>query len=348
MNIHGIVLTRNDWGGLTVAIGHAFNHVDVIHVLNHGSDDQTAHGLATLQSMWGDRLKVYTAGPKVPFNQSLLANIVVAQAEAAGAEWIYAFDSDEFLLTRPGKSLRETLTGVDSQVVALKYAVRNFIAPADFDKLNLDHYLRLRYKSRPTAAYDPRQAWDTIDAGTTTFFDAPFPSKIFFRANSGLMVIEGAHGLRWTLEGQTVALCHDLECAHLPLISRGTLTRKSAQGAAHIRRGLPRSMGWQNQLIHQFEQQGRLDSFWARHSISDEPGDIRNPDHVVDESLVRALGPVIRQLKAEFGGPNLGAVAGMTLRTGVGETTELTFDDVFRLCGFFDHRIKLLVGKKRQ
>lgn len=114
MNIHGIVLSRNDWGGLAVAISHAFKHVDVIHALNHGSDDQTADGLATLQAMWGDRLKVYTASPEVPFDQSLLTNIVVAQAEAQGANWIYVFDSDEFLLARPGKPLRETLTGVDS------------------------------------------------------------------------------------------------------------------------------------------------------------------------------------------------------------------------------------------
>jgi hypothetical protein len=345
MKIHGIVLTRNDWGVLTVAIGHAFNHVDVIHVLNHGSDDQTAHGLAVLQSMWGDRLKVYSASPEVLFDQFLLTNIVVAQAEAAGADWIYVFDSDEFLLARPGKSLRETLAGVDSQVVALRYALRNYISPAGFDKLNLDHYLRLRFKSRPTASNDPQQAWDNIDAGTSSFFNIPFPPKIFFRANSGLMVTDGAHDLRWTLSGQTVEVCRDFQSAHLPLICRETLKRKSAQGASHIKKGWPRTQGWQNQMIHQFDRQGRLDWFWARHSISNEVDDVRNPAHVVDESLVRTLGPVIRQLKAQFGGANLGGVAGKPLRTGIGDATELTFDDVFRLCGFFNHRIKLLFNK---
>ena len=347
MNIHGIVLTRNDWGPLTVAICHAFNHVDIIHALNHGSDDQTAHGLAVLKAMWGDRLKVYSASPQVPFDQSLLTNIVLAEAEAQGADWIYVFDSDEFLLTRPGKSLRETLADADSQVVALRYVLHNYISPAEFDKLNLDHYLRLRYKSRPTVAFDPHQTWDAIDAGTSSFFEIPFPTKIFFRANSGLMVSVGAHGLRWTFEGQTVAVCRDLEAAHLPLISRDTLKRKSAQGAAHIKMGWPRDRGWQSQMIHQFEQQGRLDWFWAQHSISDEMGDTRNPSHMLDESLVRALSPVIRQLKAEFGGENLGGISGMPFRTGNDGATELTFDDVFRLCGFFDQRIKRLVRQKK-
>lgn len=347
MNIHGIVLTRNDWGGLAVAISHAFKHVDVIHALNHGSDDQTADGLATLQAMWGDRLKVYTASPEVPFDQSLLTNIVVAQAEVQGANWIYVFDSDEFLLARPGKPLRETLTGVDSHVVALRYAVHNYISPASFDKLNLDHYLRLRYKSKP-AACDPHQAWDTIDAGTTSFFDVPFPSKIFFRANSGLMVTAGTHALRWIFDGQTETVSHDLKCVHLPLISRDTLKQKSAQGAALIQLGWPRILGWQSQLIHQFDKQGRLDSFWAQHSISDEPGDARNPRHEIDESLVHALGPVISQLKAVFGGPDLREVQRLPLKAGIEGATALTFDDVFRLCGFFDQHIKRLASKRQK
>lgn len=49
MLIHGIVVCRNDWGMLALSISNVLaNHADVVHVLNHGSSDYTAHGLKIL------------------------------------------------------------------------------------------------------------------------------------------------------------------------------------------------------------------------------------------------------------------------------------------------------------
>jgi hypothetical protein len=340
MNIHAVVISRNDWGPLTVAISHALQHVDVVHALNHGSDDQTAHGLTYLKMLWGDRLNFYSTSQHVPFDQSLLTNIMAARAEAQGANWIYVFDSDEFLLNLTSESLREKLANVDSQVVALRYPLRNYISPTNFDKLNLDHFLQLCFKSVPSASYHPRKAWESINAGSSSFYDVPFPPKLIYRANSGLMITDGAHGLRWTLSGQNVAPCLGFEVAHLPLISYDTLKRKSARGAEYIKNGAPRDRGWQSQMIHQFEKEGRLDWFWTRHSISDRVEINGNPDHTVENSLVRALTPVIQHLKRHFGGAHLGFYSGAPLRMGSAESTQLAFDDVFQLCGFFDHRIK--------
>ena len=64
MLIHGIVVSRNDWGILALSIANVLhNHADIVHVLNHGSSDQTAHGLKVLQEIWGERLKVYSSSP---------------------------------------------------------------------------------------------------------------------------------------------------------------------------------------------------------------------------------------------------------------------------------------------
>ena len=57
--IHGLVMARNEWPLLEVAVTHALvHHVDMVHVLDHASTDGTPAGLARLRREWGDRLEV--------------------------------------------------------------------------------------------------------------------------------------------------------------------------------------------------------------------------------------------------------------------------------------------------
>ena len=347
MQIHGIVVTRNDWGHLTMAIANALHHVDVVHVLNHGSTDQTAAGLKVLSHLWGDRLVVHATSAAIPFDQAVLTNMIAAFAEAKGADWIYVFDSDEFLALEPPVSLRGELSALAADVVAVRYGLTNYIVPADFNRFNVDHYTRLVYRSNPTAPYDPALAWASIAEGRSTFFDVPFPPKLIFRARSGLLINGGAHMLRWKLTGQNTVISTALHCAHLSLISRATLERKSAHGAYVIEQGMPRHLNWQLQMIHQLDREGRLDWFWRRHSINATGDPTENPSHVIDPSLVRALGPVIEHFKAAWGGADLEQGPEGALASGAQPPTTLPLDDAFRLSEFFDHKQRLLMKKMR-
>lgn len=250
MKIHGVILSRDDWGPLAVSICHALvHHVDVVHVVDHGSLDQTSSGLHILKEIWGERLIVYSTGPGVPFKQSLLTNMIVSFAEAHGADWIYVFDADEFLLVKPGFSLRRELSKLEENVASVRYTLRNYISTFDFDRLNLECYCGLRYKSRPGPAYSLNFRWDAIYTEKSTFFDFPFPPKVIFRTRKNLLINDGAHGLMWLTRGQKGVHLPKIEAAHLTYISRDTLENKKTHGETLIKLGLPRWHGWQSQLI---------------------------------------------------------------------------------------------------
>ncbi len=348
MQIHGVVVTRNDWGMLPVSIAHALtHHVDVVHVLNHASDDQTASGLAVLKEIWAERLFIYSTGPESPYQQALLTNMVAFQAEKQGADWIYVFDSDEFLLAKPRISLRDRLSGLGPEVVAARYRLSNFISTHDFNKSDLTCYQGLVYKSLPGAIYVPDQAWDAIEAGQQTFFDIPFPPKLIFRANEGLHVATGCHTLAWRPARKVIANIPELECAHLTLPSKDVLFRKAAQGASHIRQGDPKRRGWQAQLIHKLHTEGRLDWFWERHSIRAGGDATTQPQHVIDEALVGSLLPALGDLTKKFGGTDLSLLGGVRLASGPAKESAMGFDDVFQLCNYFDLKIKGLLEQLR-
>jgi len=344
MFIHAIVVSRNDWGTLALSITNVLvNHADVVHVLNHGSSDQTAHGLKVLQEIWGKRLKIYSASPDIPFNQSLLTNMLVPIAENEGADWIYVFDSDEFLLSKPDFSLKKELSKLSSDTVAARYNLSNYISTHDFDQDNISHYQKLIYKSKPSINCDPIRSMELISEGKISFFDLTFPSKIFFRANKDLLIAKGAHGLQYILDKQSTISFIDAECAHLSLSSKKILSVKSLHGKSLIDLGLSKKLGWQNQLVHQLDIAGKLDWFWEKHSINTDHGEISNPVHTIDLSFVKCLSSSIEILKEKFGGIDISMVSGTPLKTGCDEDTEFTFGSVFQMCDFFDKKIQLFL-----
>ncbi len=342
MEIHGIVVTRNDWGVLALSVCNALKHVDVVHVLNHGSSDQTEQGLEILKEIWGDRLQTYTAKPGTPFEQSLLTNMVASFAEAAGADWIYVFDSDEFLLSKPGFSLKSELSKLNDSVLAVRYRIYNYISTFDFEKTNLDDYRKVIYKSKPFKKYDPANMWDPLYSGQLSFYDIHFIPKIIFRAKKNLLVTDGSHDLRWTYSGHSIFISSAIECAHLMLVSKDILKRKSALGESHIKMGLPLRHGLRNQLINKLESEGRLDWFWERHSIQTGNGDSHNPKHTIDESLVESLKDSVEILREKFGGADLAMRSGTPLKRGCDHESAFTFDNIFQVCEFFKSRLDLL------
>lgn len=349
MKIHGVILSRDDWGPLPLSICHALiNHVDVVHVVDHGSVDQTASGLQILKDIWGDRLMVYSTGLGVPFKQSLLTNMIVSFAEAQGADWIYVFDADEFLLAKPGFNLKRELSKLDENVVSVRYSLNNYISTFDFNRLNTHCYRDLRYKSQPKHDYDSTFGWDAIEKEQATFFDFPFPPKVIFRTRKNLLVNDGAHGLFWLLHGQVGVHMPIIECAHVTYISRDILERKKILGEALIRLGLPRKHGWQSQLIFKLHQEGRLDSFWERHSIKIGGSTASNPIHIIEETLAANLEKSIALLEQAFGGNDLTIRGGQLLERGPAAATAFSFAQTFQMMEHLFERTQQLYSSRSQ
>ena len=350
MLIHGVVVTRNNWGVLALSITNALvNHVDVVHVLNHGSSDQTAHGLNILQEIWGERLKVYTAGSEIPYYQSLLTNMVISLAENDGADWIYVFDSDEFLLPSQNFSLKQELSKFSDNEVGARYSLTNYISTYNFDENILNCYKDLIYKSNPSeVALSPLEARSSVYAGQLTFFDVPFHSKIIFRANKNLQLYSGAHFLKFLLNGQSIKDLISADCAHLSLISKNRLFGKSALGKSHVDMGFSPDKGWQNQLIHQLDTEGKLDWFWQRHSIQTDKRENTNPHYIKDLALVNCLGKSIIVLENKFVSGNLSMLMSTPLKTGCAKETTFSFESAFQMCLSLDKKVNLFLQANKK
>lgn len=344
MLIHGIVVCRNEWGVLALSITNVLvNHADVVHVLDHGSSDQTVHGLKILKEIWGERLKIYSTRADLPFHQSLLTNMVASIAEKEGADWIYVFDSDEFLLPKQNFSLREELSKLSNAEVGIRYFLSNYISTYDFNENILNNYKKLIYKSKPSNNYNSLLARNLINSGELSFFDVPFPPKIIYRANKNLLIGKGAHSLRFISNKQSIVNLTLTDCAHLSLISKGKLAKKSMHGKSLSNLGLPPEIGWQNQLIYQLDIEGRLDWFWEKHSVRAENHKNINPTYKIDGALAECLKTSIEILNKKFGGENISMLFGAPLNFGYAEETNFGFNDVFEMCQFFDKKIELLL-----
>ncbi len=345
MNIHGVVVCRDDWGTLALSICNALlNHVDVVHVLNHGSIDQTGQGLDVLRAFWRDRLIVYSADTDVPYKQSLLTNMIVAAAESKGADWIYVFDADEFMLSPARGAMRQELASLGEDIICVRYQLKNYISTFNFNRMDASNYSRLIYKSLPNLPYDTDSAWRDMYLGKTSFFDYPFPSKLIFRAKRNLLVQGGSHRLAWMPRNTKSVDSVSVECAHLTYISRDTLDKKKILGESLISLGLPRSYGWQSQLIHKLHQEGRLDDFWQRHSIGKESDGSLAPRYAIDRRLSVALRPAIDLLIRLFGSPDLTLLEGKPLALSLSKATEFAFSDVFQMLDYFHERTQLLIN----
>jgi hypothetical protein len=344
MNVHGVVSSKNDWGNLAVAISYVIdNHADIVHVLDHGSKDRTADGLRVLKQLWGNRLRIYTAPNDLVFNQSLLTNLLSSKAEKEGADWIYVFDSDEFLLTEK-KGLREELEGIDKHISSVRYNVFNYISPHDFNREDLDDYLRITYESQPTFEYEYEKAFSSIYAGLSTFFDYPFKSKVIFRANTNLIIQDGAHDLVWKTSDNSEVPLTSLKCAHLSYISRDILERKAMMGKGHIQDGYPKKFGWQSQLAYKIYQEGWLDKFWQHHSINEiDPSKNTKAKYFYNDDFKNAVSPTISKLKSFFSGSLLSNFSGIEIQPRTSYQSQFSFDEASDIASFYERRLRFLL-----
>jgi len=302
--IHGIMITKNNWGIAPIAICYALkNHVNTLHILDHGSSDEARTTLCALKNVWGEKLKVYTLSPDAPFQQSLFTNILVTACEKYGADWIYVIDDDEFLLPKSEITLKDELNALSEDVVSLRYEVRNFIAPKSFDVFCLDDYATVKHMAKPLVEKLLKSPYDSIYHGDKSFFDIPFPSKIIFRANKNLWVNAGSHSLKSPMSNNKELKHYGFFCGHLTFPGRDSLNNKVNHGKELLMQGFNRNHGWQSQLLFQLDKEKRLDEFWENHSINDS-NDLKDK-HIFNESLSSHLFDTITFLKDLFNTNNL-------------------------------------------
>jgi hypothetical protein len=303
--ILGYVMARNEWPVLGLAITHALlEHVDHVLVLDHASTDGTREGLRQLLLRWPARVSVLRLDDGQFFQEATTA-LMMHVAFAATYDWVYVFDADEFLLTPTGRGLADVLADVAPEVDSVRYDIHQWVAPADMDETSLDHFERITQRALPNIFVDSAGELlaDDIEHGDINFFDAPFSSKVVVRGHHGHTVLAGAHGLRLERDAIEMHLSPKIiRGAHLPLLSRGRLSMKCNQGQVLIAQGFPPDHGWHNQMLRRIQLNGRLDDFWANHSVPSAwatPSGA-TPRTVEDLSLTVTIGQAIHHF-ARFG-----------------------------------------------
>lgn len=341
VRVIGVVQCKNEWGLIAVSVTHALlHHVDAVWILDDGSTDQTAAGLEFLRASWGDRVNVVHLS-SIGFEQEAITNTLIQYAILNDKPtWIYPFDADEFLVVDGNASLRAVLEAQHDDVDEIRYQVKNFVSPRDFDENSIDGYRRQRFQSKAERVASISTKENEIRNGTATFFDFGFMNKAVIRARGDIRLDRGSHSSKVFGRTKVSVTVDSMRAVHLPMITRQRIDRKAKQGKAHMDVGAPGGRGWQNQFIYKQQQAGKLDEFWQQHSV--DPTAI--PDTVTETSMFAdAIEPTLVHLRGQFGGDNLTAPAGKKIRAGAGKQTEIGFDTVVRIAfAFQTHTNRLL------
>jgi hypothetical protein len=275
--------------------------MDRIVIIDHCSDDATRESLRALQNFLSDKIVVYRVDDS-RYLQEATSALVMALVDADSFDWVYVFDADEFVLLPPEMKLGELLSRVPPDVEAVRYEIHQWVAPTDFNDLDIAEYSRIRCRSVANnfTKLAGEDLGDEIEYGSINFFDLPFPSKVIVRGKWAHALAAGAHLIReetgiveMTMDAST------LRVGHVPLLSRRRLALKSEQGAALIRAGFDPGHGWQSQMIYRLHIAETIDDFWRNHSVTNDRPHQSNtsfPVTVLDESLAQAINIVITQV----------------------------------------------------
>jgi hypothetical protein len=303
--ILGILLARNEWPLLGMCITHALtNHVDELLIIDHSSTDETEVGVASLQAKWGGRLQLMKLD-KGPLHHQALNLVILEVVEKKRFSWIYHVDADEFLILPEKKSLKELLIGLPLDVEVVRYQLFNFIAPRDFREDDFEQYKELTSRAVIDGTSD-RNFEELISRITNfqaSFFDAPFPSKVIYRATVESWPIAGCHALVGKTETNESALGEEvIFAAHLPFLTRERLIRRADHGKELREAGYPRDFAWQSQVVDEMRSLGQLEKFWNSHSISPNYWESENklPQAIYDTRLVNALSRTVITFMEDF------------------------------------------------
>jgi hypothetical protein len=275
--------------------------VDHVLVIDNGSVDGTDAVLERLSrephvTWWRD---------DGPFRPAALANRLVGEALARGADWILPFDADEFW--DAPLSWREWLAA--SGAGAVRAEVVNFIQRREQGVASPGGILHMT--RRTLAPRGPlERCEELVEDGEIAFIEMLYPPKWLCRAGpdvrytAGYHAAEGVDGPR--LESGPFSILH------APLRSRRTLDLKAEHGR-RIDEADPggvrdRSRGrpsWHVRRFHRLQQDGSLDREWEANSYQADALDVRGRKHPV------VFDPRLRdRLQAFVAGPDVPRTVG--------------------------------------
>jgi hypothetical protein len=113
--------------------------------------------------------------------------------------------------------------------------------------------------------------------------------------------------------------------------------------------GMPANFGWQAQLIHRLKSEGKLDWFWARHSVPNGSVDASlTVPYETDTSLVESLAPTLKLLEQSFNGNDLRGIGDFPLGCDKAPTTDVSLDEAIDLCAALQRQTDVLIQHIRQ
>ena len=152
MKIFGVSVVKNEWPLIAVSVAHALaNDCDEVIVIDNGSTDFTLQGLQNLRDLvFGGRLHIFQYPGK--YVQASITGAAIQLARHLGADYVLAFDADEFLIIQGDDNLSEVLTQAPEIDLAdsIQIHLQNFVVPNYFDEYDLSSYSEIVTRVVPT------------------------------------------------------------------------------------------------------------------------------------------------------------------------------------------------------
>ena len=297
--ILGYVVTRNAWPMVGLAVLNALrNGVTHVVIVDHRSDADTHQLLKMLQESRSKEISLVRTNT-THFLQRATYVSVLKYLYTGDYDWVYAFDSDEFIFVDGGRKLSDFLRDVSPDVNAVRYEVKNFAVPSDFDSDNAEDFLRINQRAviDPNIQYDSELGMQSLIEGSTNFLDWPFPSKLITRVDIAINLHKGGHS---AVGANEMYGGDQLNALHVPFSSRSNLAKRAAEGKEmKTRRYLP-GESWQQRALHEIEERNDLDNFWLSHTLPGDqaefPSGWKRPKTETDPKFSVTVRPVVEEL----------------------------------------------------
>ena len=299
--ILGYVITRNAWPMVGLAVLNALQKgVSHVIIVDHSSDSQTHRWLRTLQHSRPNEISLHRTNTTRLLQRATYLS-VLRRFPTSTFDWVYTFDSDEFIYLDNNLKLTDVLNDVPPNIDAIRYEIVNYVTPFNFDVTNVQDFLRIDQRSviDPNVVYESEIVKADLVAGAANFFDIPFPPKVITRESVFHNLQTGGHSAVGAAE---LNVGTELFAMHVPFSSKSNLVARATQGGQVSEHRAAAGESWQQRALYEIQQKGDLDGFWLSHTIPVDGNQTqvqrKRPRTVVDKNFSTSLRSVIGEMDA--------------------------------------------------